>query len=68
VARAPAAGQRRSVRRALDDELERARLRRCSARGWTPVSGYLLPLREWRSARRPAWQTGPWFLRDERCT
>jgi uncharacterized protein (DUF2126 family) len=53
----------------LDDELERARLRRVFDQGLGSVVGYALPLR----AREPgpqrqgtAWQTGPWLLRDDR--
>ncbi len=52
----------------LDDELERARLRRVFTQGLDAPVGYLLPLkREWSVATAgPAWMTGPWFLRDER--
>ncbi|MBL8318846.1 MAG: transglutaminase family protein [Burkholderiaceae bacterium] len=52
----------------LEDELERARLRRVFQQGLSAVVGYLLPLkREWRvGTAGPAWVTGPWFLRDER--
>jgi uncharacterized protein (DUF2126 family) len=62
----------------LDDELERARLRRVFTQGLDATVGYLLPLkREWQvgksgegapllGAQGPAWVTGPWFLRDER--
>jgi uncharacterized protein (DUF2126 family)/transglutaminase-like putative cysteine protease len=52
----------------LDDELERARLRRVFTQGLDAKVGYLLPLkREWRVGMAgPAWVTGPWFLRDER--
>ena len=52
----------------LDDELERARLRRVFSQGLDTTVGYLLPLkREWSAAMAgPAWVTGPWFLRDER--
>jgi uncharacterized protein (DUF2126 family)/transglutaminase-like putative cysteine protease len=52
----------------LDDELERARLRRVFAQRLDAPAGYLLPLkREWRvGLSGPAWMTGPWFLRDER--
>jgi uncharacterized protein (DUF2126 family)/transglutaminase-like putative cysteine protease len=49
----------------LDDPLERERLMRVFTQGLTQVVGYALPL-----ARDPAdehWQTGPWFLRTERC-
>ncbi len=52
----------------LDDELERARLRRIFSAGLDQVVGYLLPLkRELHPGMAgPAWITGPWFLRDER--
>jgi uncharacterized protein (DUF2126 family) len=52
----------------LDDELERARLRRIFSQGLGAVVGYLLPLkRELHPATAgPHWITGPWFLRDER--
>ncbi|MBA4175124.1 MAG: IMP dehydrogenase [Leptothrix sp. (in: Bacteria)] len=52
----------------LDDELERARLRRVFTQGLDATVGYLLPLRrEWQAtAAGPAWITGPWFLRDDR--
>ncbi|MBN8504096.1 MAG: transglutaminase family protein [Burkholderiales bacterium] len=46
----------------LDDELERARLRRVFEQGLTTTVGYALPLS--RDAGR--WRTGPWFFRDER--
>ncbi|MCC9645516.1 transglutaminase family protein [Rubrivivax sp. JA1029] len=52
----------------LDDELERARLRRVFSAGLDAVTGYALPLRrEWfAGAAGPEWISGPWFLRDER--
>ena len=52
----------------LDDELERARLRRVFQQGLDATVGYLLPIkREWQvGTAGPAWVTGPWFLRDER--
>ncbi len=52
----------------LEDEMERARLRRVFAQGLDDVVGYLLPLkREWHDkAAGPQWMTGPWFVRDER--
>lgn len=46
----------------LDDELERARLRRVFDAGLSAVTGYALPL----SRDGATWVTGPWFLRDER--
>jgi uncharacterized protein (DUF2126 family)/transglutaminase-like putative cysteine protease len=53
----------------LDDELERARLRRVFGQGLDAVVGYVLPLQA--NAGNPAlagtvWSTGPWFFRDER--
>jgi uncharacterized protein (DUF2126 family) len=52
----------------LDDEMERARLRRVFNQGLQATVGYLLPIkREWQAHMAgPAWMTGPWFLRDER--
>ena len=52
----------------LDDEMERARLRRVFSQGLGEVVGYAIPIRRDRSrpARGPSWVTGPWFLRDER--
>jgi uncharacterized protein (DUF2126 family)/transglutaminase-like putative cysteine protease len=52
----------------LDDEMERARLRRVFSQGLAKVVGYALPIRRERDPQRggPVWMTGPWFLRDER--
>ncbi|MDH4059201.1 MAG: transglutaminase family protein [Aquincola sp.] len=52
----------------LDDEMERARLRRVFSQGLSHVVGYLLPLArdEGAAVGGPRWVTGPWFLRDER--
>jgi len=53
----------------LDDEMERARLRRVFAQKLDSVVGYALPLQAREDGPElagPAWQTGPWFLRDER--
>ncbi|MCZ4317203.1 transglutaminase family protein [Comamonadaceae bacterium G21597-S1] len=52
----------------LDDEMERARLRRVFTQKLDSVVGYVLPL---KVADRAAgggarWATGPWFVRDER--
>jgi uncharacterized protein (DUF2126 family) len=52
----------------LDDELERARLRRVFAQGLDATVGFVLPLKA-EAAADPAatrWSTGPWFFRDER--
>jgi uncharacterized protein (DUF2126 family) len=52
----------------LDDELERARLRKVFDQGLDKAVGYVLPLaRESRPGLAgPAWVSGPWFFRDER--
>jgi len=52
----------------LEDEMERARLRRVFTQKLDSPVGYVLPL---KVDDRPAdgaarWTTGPWFLRDER--
>jgi uncharacterized protein (DUF2126 family)/transglutaminase-like putative cysteine protease len=46
----------------LDDELERARLRRVFDQGLDATVGYVLPL----SVDERGWHSGPWWLRDER--
>jgi len=52
----------------LDDELERARLRRVFAQKLDAVVGYVLPLQadDGPAAAGSRWSTGPWFFRDER--
>ena len=54
----------------LDDEMERIRLRRIFSQGLDHAVGYVLPLQPVETAtpdlRGPQWQTGRWFLRDER--
>ncbi len=52
----------------LDDEMERARLRRVFAQKLDTAVGYVLPVKvaEGPSLAGPKWLTGPWFLRDER--
>jgi len=52
----------------LDDEMERARLRRVFTQKLDTVVGYVLPVKvdEKSSLDGPAWVTGSWFLRDER--
>ena len=47
----------------LDDPLERARLRKVFSQGLDSVIGHVLPL----ASKGRAWQSGRWFLRDERC-
>ncbi len=50
----------------LSDPLERDRIRKVFAQGLDKVVGHVLPVA--RSTSGPArWQTGPWFLRSERC-
>ncbi len=53
----------------LDDEMERARLRRVFEQKLDAVIGYVLPLKPQTTATNGAttpWSTGAWFLRDER--
>ena len=53
----------------LDDEMERARLRRVFTQKLASVVGYVLPLKAETPQTDDAattWKTGSWFLRDER--
>ena len=52
----------------LDDEMERARLRRVFEQKLDSVVGYVLPVKPSTGPRinGPVWTTGSWFLRDER--
>lgn len=50
----------------LDDPLERERLRHVFERGLPTAVGHVLPLAR-SEAPGGRWQTGPWFLRSERC-
>jgi uncharacterized protein (DUF2126 family) len=54
----------------LDDELERARLRRVFEQKLDSVVGYALPLHareeDEPEPAGPRWKSGPWFLRDDR--
>jgi uncharacterized protein (DUF2126 family) len=51
----------------LDDEQERARLRRVFDQGLAAVVGYALPLRAvYETDHKFRWVTGKWFLRTER--
>ncbi len=53
----------------LDDELERARLRKVFDQKLDTVIGYVLPLKPVPQSPGLAgarWETGPWFFRDER--
>ncbi|GAP38509.1 transglutaminase family protein [Piscinibacter sakaiensis] len=52
----------------LSDPLERERVRKVFSQGLDKVVGHVLPIQRnpaWNAA--PRWQTGPWFLRAERC-
>ncbi|ANQ84771.1 hypothetical protein dqs_1727 [Azoarcus olearius] len=49
----------------LDDPLERERLMKVYSQGLTKIAGHVLPIA--RNPANDAWQTGPWFLRSERC-
>jgi len=49
----------------LDDPLERERLRRVFSQGLDKIAGHFLPLGRRDDGR--GWQSGPWFLREERC-
>jgi uncharacterized protein (DUF2126 family)/transglutaminase-like putative cysteine protease len=49
----------------LEDPLERERLRRVFSQQLDAVIGHVLPLA--KSPASGAWQSGSWFLRDERC-
>jgi uncharacterized protein (DUF2126 family) len=54
----------------LDDEMERHRLRRVFSQGLDAVVGYVLPLQPLETTHPelagPQWQSGRWFVRDER--
>jgi uncharacterized protein (DUF2126 family)/transglutaminase-like putative cysteine protease len=52
----------------LDDEMERARLRRVFEQKLDSVVGYVLPVKvtEDSGSSEARWTTGSWFLRDER--
>ncbi|MDP3082404.1 MAG: transglutaminase family protein, partial [Rubrivivax sp.] len=52
----------------LDDELERARLRRVFSQGLDGVVGYVLPIKRElvRGRAGPEWISGAWPLRDQR--
>ncbi len=52
----------------LDDEMERARLRRVFEQKLDTVVGYVLPIAAGQGPALggPHWVTGPWFFRDER--
>ena len=52
----------------LDDEMERARLRRVFEQKLDTPVGYVLPIKVagYDDLYGAAWTTGPWFLRDER--
>ncbi|MBL8449460.1 MAG: transglutaminase family protein [Dechloromonas sp.] len=48
----------------VDDPLERARLMKVFSQGLTQTVGHVFPVMKDVHGR---WQTGPWFLRSERC-
>jgi uncharacterized protein (DUF2126 family)/transglutaminase-like putative cysteine protease len=52
----------------LDDEMERARLRRVFTQKLDTPVGYVLPIKVtgYNESHGASWTTGPWFLRDER--
>ena len=55
----------------LDDEMERARLRRVFEQKLDSPIGYVLPVKPASAGSStrlsgPGWTTGPWFFRDER--
>lgn len=50
----------------LKDPLERERLARIFGQGLDKIIGYALPLRRQRVEGHAVWESGPWFLRDER--
>jgi uncharacterized protein (DUF2126 family) len=49
----------------LKDPMERARLAKVFEQGLDKVIGHVLPIARTPDGNR--WQTGPWFLRSERC-
>ncbi len=49
----------------VDDPLERERLMKVFTQGLTDVIGHVLPIT--RNPYTNQWETGPWFLRTERC-
>ncbi|MBP6775842.1 MAG: transglutaminase family protein [Piscinibacter sp.] len=51
----------------LSDELERTRLRKVFEQGLDAIVGHVLPVARRPEAGGPRWQSGSWFLRDERC-
>ncbi len=50
----------------LSDPLERDRLRKVFTQGLDKVVGHVFPIAR-NPSGSPRWQTGPWFLRAERC-
>lgn len=51
----------------LSDALERERLRKVFTQGLDKVVGHVFPIARNPAKNGPRWQTGPWFLRAERC-
>jgi uncharacterized protein (DUF2126 family)/transglutaminase-like putative cysteine protease len=50
----------------LADPLERERLRKVFGQGLDKIVGHVFPIAR-NPSGSPRWQTGPWFLRSERC-
>ena len=50
----------------LEDPLERERLRKVFSQGLDKVAGHVLPIKRSTDAAL-RWQSGAWFLREERC-
>jgi uncharacterized protein (DUF2126 family)/transglutaminase-like putative cysteine protease len=51
----------------LKNEEDRARLAKIFEEGLEKVVGYVLPLQRRLDTPEPAWSSGPWFFRPERC-
>jgi uncharacterized protein (DUF2126 family) len=51
----------------LANEEDRARLAKIFEQGLDKVTGYVLPLQRQLGPSAPAWFSGPWFFRPERC-
>lgn len=51
----------------LADPLERERIRKVFTQGLDKVVGHVFPVLRNPNPNGPRWQTGPWFLRSERC-
>jgi len=51
----------------LRSEEDRVRLAKIFEQGLEKVIGYVLPLQPKNGSSKPAWASGPWFFRPERC-